>query len=113
MAIITAYLEFFVMAPLCFLLYRSLVQKRPSRHIFQAIVATLQAIGTYYFTLDEIWNGFKNVPVDRDFDFTFEHIFYFWIFFVGANILWFFGSIALVISAWKNQMLELNIKKIK
>eukprot|EP00010_Vexillifera_abyssalis_P007788 CAMPEP_0201550304 /NCGR_PEP_ID=MMETSP0173_2-20130828/6683_1 /ASSEMBLY_ACC=CAM_ASM_000268 /TAXON_ID=218659 /ORGANISM="Vexillifera sp., Strain DIVA3 564/2" /LENGTH=148 /DNA_ID=CAMNT_0047960241 /DNA_START=310 /DNA_END=756 /DNA_ORIENTATION=+ len=80
-------LELFVMAPLCLLTYRAIVQNKPSRYFFEVLTSTFQLIGAIFFFGAELIQGFPNTPVDRNFEFTFHHTFYFW-FGYGANLLW-------------------------
>ena len=100
LVMLVCYLEILIMFPLCLYTYRALVGRKPQRHVLQIVTSLIQLVGTYFFTLDEIIGGFKDVPVDRNLEFTNEHIFYFWIFFVAANLLWTFLPIYLISKGW-------------
>ena len=82
-------LELWGMAPLCIWTYLATAHRKPERHILQVVTSLVHMVGTYFFTLQEALRGFRDIPADLDFQFTPHRIFYFWIFFVAANLLWF------------------------
>jgi hypothetical protein len=116
LVMLVCFLEISVMFPLCLSTYRAIVQRRPQRHLLQVVTSLIQVVGTYFFTLDEVLGGFQDVPFDRHFEFTFHHVFYFWVFFVAANLLWTFLPLYLIIKAWrpivgavqKSEILKMN-----
>jgi len=79
--------ELFIEAPLCFLTYRALVKKHPSRYILVILTCFTQWAGAVVFFFPEILSNFPNTPVDRHFKFDFDSILYFWFAF-GANLIW-------------------------
>eukprot|EP00002_Diphylleia_rotans_P020724 TRINITY_DN4021_c0_g1_i1.p1 TRINITY_DN4021_c0_g1~~TRINITY_DN4021_c0_g1_i1.p1 ORF type:complete len:196 (+),score=44.65 TRINITY_DN4021_c0_g1_i1:54-641(+) len=88
--------ELLIMHPLCLAAFHALLQKKPQFHPLQILVSSLQLMGCLIFTFGEVLMGFKHVVRDGDFSFTPEKIFYFYIFFVLANMLWTFLPSALI-----------------
>lgn len=58
--------------------------------------------GTIVFVVPEIVHGFPNVPVDREYAFTFHHILYFWFAFVLCNPIWIIVPLGLIVSAFRD-----------
>ena len=57
--------------------------------------------GTFVFCVPEIVHGFPNVPVDRNFEFTFHYNMYFWFGFVAANCIWVVVPTLVIVNALK------------
>lgn len=86
-----SYIEMAIMGPLCILWYRAIVKDLWWRHFMSIITSTFQLMGTFMYVGTEVYDGFKNVPLDwpPSFD-SFEKVFYFWTIFVFANSIWIF-----------------------
>lgn len=62
-------------------------KRSPLRHVFCVLGSSLQLYGAVLFAGAEVVNNFPSTVVDRNFEFTFDHCFYFW-FAYGANYIW-------------------------
>eukprot|EP01096_Ripella_sp_DP13-Kostka_P006319 TRINITY_DN2265_c0_g1_i1.p1 TRINITY_DN2265_c0_g1~~TRINITY_DN2265_c0_g1_i1.p1 ORF type:complete len:257 (-),score=145.04 TRINITY_DN2265_c0_g1_i1:39-758(-) len=91
--------ELFIMAPLCLLTYRAIVKASSWKYPFIILTSTFQLIGAIFFFFSEVVSGFKNVPIDRNLEFTFDHILYFW-FGYGANLIWIVIPVAFIINSF-------------
>jgi hypothetical protein len=50
----------------------------------------------------EIMHGYPNVPIDREFTFSFHHTLYFWFAFVFCNPIWIVVPVMLIVQAFKD-----------
>ena len=80
-------IELFVMAPLCILTYRAILNNSRLRYALEITTSLCQLWGAVIFFGSEVLNKFPNVPVDSQFLFSFHHCLYFWFGF-GANLIW-------------------------
>lgn len=93
-------IELFIMAPLCFLSYISFRNGSIHKYTFSIVVSSLQIMGGIIFAGSEIVANFPNVPVDRNFQFTFHYLLYFWFGF-GANLIWILIPLLIILHSMK------------
>jgi cholestenol delta-isomerase len=92
--------ELFLMGPLCLLLVYAILKKKHYRHPLQILVCTLQLMGTIMFAGTEIYTGCHNIPTDFGLTFTPDKLFYFWLLFVVANLVWIVVPLGLIRSSF-------------
>ncbi|CAK78763.1 unnamed protein product (macronuclear) [Paramecium tetraurelia] len=83
-------IEFFIMGPLCVWIALRIKYQRNEilTNYLIGITSAIQIMGTIFFVANEWSRNFKDVCQQSCFTYTFENIFYFWIFFVAANPVW-------------------------
>eukprot|EP00455_Lapot_gusevi_P013417 TRINITY_DN16528_c0_g1_i2.p1 TRINITY_DN16528_c0_g1~~TRINITY_DN16528_c0_g1_i2.p1 ORF type:complete len:203 (+),score=55.39 TRINITY_DN16528_c0_g1_i2:68-676(+) len=106
---IISIVEMFVMTPLCLLCFHALCQNKSYFHPLQICVCAIQLMGTLVFTFSEVRDNFAHVRANGDFGLSFDAIFYFWIFFVAANILWTVLPAALILNSTKHISSQLRV----
>lgn len=103
--------EIFIMAPLCFALYRAIHQGLPSRRPLELIVCTLHLFGLIFFCGCEILQGCvhipshdpvggKNGPCLSNINWTENQFTFFWFGFVICNLVWLFTPLYLLKSSF-------------
>ena len=101
-------IELFIMCPLCFFAYIAFWRGSIQKYCLCIVVSCLQIAGALVFSGAEIFANFPNTPVDRKFEFTNDHILYFWFGF-GANIIWLVIPTFIIIYSMK-QIGKIDIK---
>lgn len=103
--------ELIVMAPLCFFVYRAILQNLPSRRPLELIVCTLHLFGLAFFAGCEIYDGCIHIPAQdpvggqqgpclSNLNFTENQFTFFWFGFVICNLVWVFTPLYLMKSAF-------------
>ncbi|XP_003385787.1 PREDICTED: 3-beta-hydroxysteroid-Delta(8),Delta(7)-isomerase-like [Amphimedon queenslandica] len=114
---IVSFLEFIVMAPLCFFWYRGIVQGRPDKAFFAIQASTWQLIGTIFYVVGEIMDDFKHLPGN---DFVWPPKFdsylklkYFWFIFVCLNHIWVFLPLTVIYKSYREIIQGMTMKHKK
>lgn len=95
--------EFFIMGPLCvWIALRIKYKKSPIlTNLLIGMTSAIQIMGTIMFVSNEMSRDFKDVCQWGCYTFTFQNIFYFWIFFVAANPVWIIVPLIEIVKANK------------
>lgn len=81
-------LELTLYPVLCIALYRAYWQDANYRIPLEIATTAIQFYGTIMFVFCEMWDGNPNIKTDRNFEFSVDHIVYFWFGYL-ANYIWF------------------------
>eukprot|EP01006_Ploeotia_vitrea_P020767 TRINITY_DN53069_c0_g2_i1.p1 TRINITY_DN53069_c0_g2~~TRINITY_DN53069_c0_g2_i1.p1 ORF type:complete len:237 (+),score=18.10 TRINITY_DN53069_c0_g2_i1:23-733(+) len=92
--------ELFLMAPLSVAIYAGYKWRSVWRRPLEIVVCVMQMTGTIFFVGAEVTTGLQNLPTDRNFDFTLDHIVYFWFAFIFCNLIWFLVPLRILATAF-------------
>jgi len=116
----TSLLEILLDAPLCvaiFVGYQCAHFNRDAKtralvHCLEIVVSLFQLTGCWYFFGTEWITGMKNVPVDRNLEFTFHYTVYFWFGFCFCGMLWVFVPLYMTVRAICDILSDFDKRKI-
>mgnify|MGYP006080361797 CR=1 FL=1 len=108
-------LELFVMAPMCFVTYFACMKKKSWRQEMVLLTGFIQLLGTIMFVFPEFVTGCKNLSpfglegcIERFTSVpsgsTLEYHGLFFLFAVGANLVWIFVPLKLMVNAWNENL---------
>eukprot|EP01060_Flectonema_neradi_P002445 TRINITY_DN114_c6_g1_i2.p1 TRINITY_DN114_c6_g1~~TRINITY_DN114_c6_g1_i2.p1 ORF type:complete len:258 (+),score=28.72 TRINITY_DN114_c6_g1_i2:42-815(+) len=86
-AVMIAYIEIFMQTPACLITYLCYCWNHPLKYPMEIVTCTLHFMGTVAFAGPVILSDFEHVYVDRNFEFTPDHLVFFWFAF-GINTMW-------------------------
>lgn len=117
MIMVLSRVEVFVYMPLSLVAYAGIRRRSPHGDIAGIAVSTLVAYGTVMFYGGELFHvssgSEPHVPVDWALTFSAHHVFYFWIFFVAAGVLWSVVPVWLIVKHWAQLASAGAVSKLK
>merc|ERR1711879_630925 len=74
-------------------------------------LCSLHLSTTIFYAMTEVVEGLPSIPVDWNFEFSFDHILYFWICFVCATALWI--CVPLFLAGYSMRVLSLQVAQLE
>ena len=105
------FVELFLQAPGCLCLCYGFFTRQRWRHPLQIFVCSLHLSTTIFYAMTSLVAGLPSLPVDWDLEFTPQHIFYFWICFVLASLMW--TVVPLLLAAYSMRVLSVQVARLE
>jgi len=84
----TSLAELFFQAPLCIATYWGYHHNAPWRCVTELAASILHLSGIWWMYIPEALTGFPHVVADKNFEFTFNHVLYYWFGYWCCGLLW-------------------------
>uniref|UniRef100_A0A6B2LPM2 EXPERA domain-containing protein n=1 Tax=Arcella intermedia TaxID=1963864 RepID=A0A6B2LPM2_9EUKA len=84
----TSMVELLLQTPLCIATYWGFHHQSPWRRVTQLAASILHLSGMWWMYYPEALAGFPHLEIDRNFEFTFDHILYYWFGYCFCCTLW-------------------------